>query len=518
MDARLSFEGEHRAVDRSPSRSGAVPDPAAGRSSVRWNSRPDTDKWLAERHIGLPESGSRYRIEGWLAQCGTSVWFGAGSTGKTQLMLWMTAMLASRAEDRPSSTWLGGTINGSGHVLVLTAEDNREQVMGRLRDVVEHALGQAPDAMARTCARIHVMPFLSMAKGEFDHPNPSLFQNDRQLGWMPSAVLEEVGRYVREWNKLHPAVDDQIIGVVMDSATSMAGFDSMDAQATTNFFFYLGRLCEELRIFWAVIGHTPKTTTMNRKTYRATAPSRLRGVAMWTTAPRLTVEVRQVQTWREGRRTTQEAEDHLAWLPPGWRRDNLLVVYVAKANLKYSSRDERYLARQRHGAFVDVTDKPVAALTDGSLTGWEDIGGTGTEDGTSGNAATAAEDPMSQPPGGAARRTGRRPGRPKRPHSDFADATRLTSEIVRSSYPPSDRERPISINALWGTLMREHRGDPRAQLISSHSGGGKHHARPGAINWHLDRLVAEGRLSKRGKKFYVPADRPALAEADSPIA
>jgi hypothetical protein len=214
-----------------------------------------TGKWLADRHLGSANARVPYRIEGWLAETGTSVWFGAGSTGKTQLMLWMAAMIASQREDRLEHVWLGGRINGTGHVLVLTAEDTREQIVGRLRDVIEHSLGQDGEAALRTCRRIHVMPFLSMTEDEFRHLSPSLFeQSPKERCWEASAVMEEVRRYVRDWNGSHDDPEERIVGVVMDSATSMAGFDSMDAQATTNFFFYLGRLCERLRIFWAIIG------------------------------------------------------------------------------------------------------------------------------------------------------------------------------------------------------------------------------------------------------------------------
>jgi hypothetical protein len=463
---------------------------------------PDSGKWLAEHHVGAIEYKTRYRIEGWLAESGTSVWFGAGSTGKTQLMLWMAAMLASLPEDRPDQTWLGSRINGTGHVLILTAEDTREQIMSRLRDVVEHSMSQDSDARSRTCARLHVMPFLSMVEGEFDHPNPSLFQQDKQRNWDPTDVLKEVRRYLYEWNRTHPDAEERIIGVVMDSATSMSGFDSLDAQATTNFFFYLGRLCEELRIFWAIIGHTPKTTTLTSKTYRATAPSRLRGVAMWTTAPRLTVEVRQVQTWREGRRSTQEAGELLGWLPSGWRADNLRVVYVAKANLKYASKAERYLARQRHGAFVDVTDMPAEALVNGSLDGWEKV--YDPENVPSPSDESPLEGAKPERTSFASKSLPKR-GRRKRQTSDYSAGTKLTDEVLREIYPPLDREQSVSIHRLWTIIAKGRADEPRTSLVYSHSGGGLREARPGAINWHLDQLVADGTLIKRARRYFVRA-------------
>lgn len=465
--------------------------------SPDWDSCPGTDRWLADQHLGAANARPPYRIEGWLAETGTSVWFGAGSTGKTQLMLWMAAMIASHREDRREHVWLGGRINGTGHVLVLTAEDTRDQIISRLKDVVEHALGQDGEAGRRTCKRIHIMPFLSMSEDEFKHRNPSLFeQMPKDRHWEASAVMEEVRRYVREWNASQDDPEERIVGVVMDSATSMSGFDSLDAQATTNFFFYLGRLCERLRIFWAIIGHTPKTTTLTRKTYRATAPSRLRGVAMWTTAPRLTVEVRLSQAWREGRKTTQEGQDHLDWLPGSWKPDNLLVVYVAKANLKHASKAERFLARQRHGAFVDVTDMPEEALTDGSLAGWEqdpDVDG-----GTPPQVPAAARTSLRMPARDRESKQ-RVAGRPKGDPVDFAPGTALVLELIRELWREATGDGRLSANRLFGIAKARRASDPRAKLVgTAHSAG-----RLGAINWHLDQLETGGLIERRGRHYHV---------------
>ncbi|WP_198356288.1 AAA family ATPase [Sphingomonas sp. TX0522] len=501
MDARLH--------DFDLAGSGAKGIDASRPVSEKWDSLPGTEKWLADRHLAAADARVPYRIEGWLAETGTSVWFGAGSTGKTQLMLWMAAIIASRREDRREHVWLGGRVNGTGHVLVLTAEDTREQIVGRLRDVVEHSLGQGREAALRTCKRIHVMPFLSMSEDEFSHLSPSLFeQPPKERHWEASAVMEEVRRYVREWNGAHDDPEERIVGVVMDSATSMAGFDSLDAQATTNFFFYLGRLCERLRIFWAIIGHTPKTTTFTRRNYRATAPSRLRGVAMWTTAPRLTVEVRLSQAWREGRKVTQERQELLDWLPGSWRPDNLLVVYVAKANLKHASKSERFLARQRHGAFVDVTDMPDEALTNGSLAGWEEGEGSGAAP----DRQPAASGAPARPRGAAAGTAPRAAGRPAIDPSTLAPGTALVLEVIRR-VQASAADGRLSASGLHAIVRDRHADDPRAALVGTAHSGGTRDARPGAINWHLAQLERQGLLQKRGRYFHVlaapsPGDRP----------
>lgn len=501
-DLHVSGPGEAHGQD------GAVPHPAAAEeqqaqlvpSSERWNSRPDTAMWLAEHHVASANSIVRYRIQGWLAECGTSVWFGAGSTGKTQLMLWMAAMIASRPEDRPEQTWLGGRIHGTGHVLILTAEDTREQIVGRLKDVITYSIGQDAETRLRTCGRIHIMPFLSMPEREFDHPNPSLFQQTKERGWETTDVLKEVRRYISEWNRTHEVEEDRIIGVVMDSATSMSGFDSLDAQATTNFFFYLGRLCERLQLFWAIIGHTPKTTIVARHTYRATAASRLRGVAMWTTAPRLTVEVRLVQDWRERNKSVPEAAHIRDWLGDRVKREDLLAVYVAKANLKGASKGERYLARMHRGAFVDVTDRPDEVLWSGVLDRpGDDAAGVGVAD-----MPADAGDASSGFGRGSSLVAGRPPraGRPKADPATFAEGTALVLEVLNRTYPEPAPDQRVSANRLM-TLIASGRGtEPRAALVTTASGGGRSPARVGAINWHLDRLEAIGILRKLGRHYH----------------
>ncbi|WP_133494959.1 hypothetical protein [Stakelama pacifica] len=55
------------------------------------------------------------------------------------------------------------------------------------------------------------------------------------------------------------------------------------------FFFYLVRRCEALGVFFTIIGHVPKAAFVPRNDPWGSAASRLRGVAMWTTAPRYTV-------------------------------------------------------------------------------------------------------------------------------------------------------------------------------------------------------------------------------------
>lgn len=474
---------------------------AAEPANRRWNSGPEVGRWLAHGQLQPAGADVPYRIQGWLAKRGTSVWFGAGSTGKTQLMLWMAATIASRPEDRPDPTWLGGQVHGTGHVLILTAEDTREQVLERLRDVVTHSMGQNEAARQRTLSRLHVMPFLSMSETEFKLPNPSLLElNDKRI-WSPSEVMIEIRRYISEWNRMHPAPEDRIVGVVMDSATSMSGFDSLDAPATTNFFFYLGRLCERLRIFWAVIGHTPKTAAVPRDNARETATSRLRGVAMWTTAPRMTVEVRLIQEWRSRQGTRLEAPELRTWLGRRVAREDLLVVYVAKANLKGAQRSERYLVRMKRGAFLDVTDRPDHLLRSGLL--GADGGDRADGDDLIGDPSAVGEarPTAKRGNGGATKRKGRKPLDPARYHP----GTALVLEIVRDACLERGPDVSFSINGLERAARSRAASDGRAALVLRAWGGGLKGSRPGSINWHVERLVAASLLVKQSRTYRLTA-------------
>ncbi|RSV18395.1 hypothetical protein CA236_07190 [Sphingomonas sp. ABOLG] len=433
---------------------------------LKWDATTPPGHWLASNDLAEATSRVPFRIDGWLASVGTSVWFGAGSTGKTQLLLWMAATIASR--QRPA-TWLGREVHGTGHVLILTAEDSRKQIVGRLRDVVRHTLGQDDATAQETCGRLHVMPFLSMDEEEFQHPNASLMQLGLDRLWEPTPVLLEIRRYIEDWNDRQAAAEDKIVGVVMDSATSMAGFDTIDGHATTNFFFYVGRMCEALGIFWTVIGHQPKSVTIG-KDPRLNAAARLRGAAMWTTAPRMTVEVRLIQEWQKVREAAHIRNDH-----PERRREDFVVVYVAKASLPGVHTEERYLLRQSEGAFIDVT-RPAPASVRKEI-----------ED------RVADENNRSKTFDDVA-------GEEKRVR-EWAKGTSLVLEAIRALFPDAKPGTLVPASAVMKHCQTQFAGRPESALVKTANGGGETAAREGAVNWHMDRLVERSILTKQGSRF-----------------
>ncbi|MES3044002.1 AAA family ATPase [Sphingomonas faeni] len=290
-----------------------------------------------------------YAVQGLMPATGATIWFGAGSTGKTQLLLWLAAHIAASGESAPRQ-WLGADLHVRGHILVLTAEDLREHVLQRIgmiarRMMTEHG-GTNEDASALS-RRIHVMAFLSMTASEFSEPNACLFERGPGGRWQPSAVLTGVEAFLDDWNRRvvedgHP--EDRIVGVILDSAVSMSGFELANSEATTNFLFYLNRLSRRQKMFWAVIGHTPKDAA---KKAEDAAIERLRGSAMWSTTPRTVVEVRLAGG--------SENLDTVRAVYPDLAERDVVIVEVAKANSLGADLRPRALFRRKDGAYDDLT-------------------------------------------------------------------------------------------------------------------------------------------------------------------
>ncbi|WP_288338659.1 AAA family ATPase [uncultured Sphingomonas sp.] len=291
-----------------------------------------------------------YAVDGLMPATGATIWFGAGSTGKTQLLLWMAAHMAAVGDAAPRQ-WLGADLGVRGNILVLTAEDLREHLLLRIGSIAHRLMqengGTEEDAVA-LCQRIHVMAFLSMTQTEFPEPNACLFQHGPGGRWRPSPVLDGIEAFLDDWNKQveeDGRPEDRIVGVILDSAVSMAGFELANSEAATNFLFHLNRLSYRQKMFWAVIGHTPKDAA--RKTEDA-AIERLRGSAMWSTTPRSVVEVRLAGA--------SENLETVRAVHPGLTDRDVVIVEVAKANsLGADLRPRVLLRRKKDGAYDDIT-------------------------------------------------------------------------------------------------------------------------------------------------------------------
>jgi hypothetical protein len=304
-----------------------------------WISKLQREDYAATNAVRLPFP-MEWAVDGFLPSTGTSIWFGAGATGKTQLLLSLVAQIASPMRNEPRR-WLGADVNACGRVLVLSAEDLQGDLMRRLGGIVA---SREPEVKKQEeiCSRIQIIPFLSMTREEFRAKNPCLFWRGRDHQWTPTQTLIEIERYIDDWNRT-ASTSDKIVGVVMDSATTMAGFETTNAEATTNFLFYLNRLCVRLNVFWAIIGHTLKEAKVDPENPQENAVARLRGSAMWSTTPRSVVEVR----------LAHEQED-LGQIRGIDLRD-IVVVSVVKANSHRAARHPRYLKRVDGAAYEDIT-------------------------------------------------------------------------------------------------------------------------------------------------------------------
>lgn len=316
----------------------------------------DPGTWIAKALDGKFRAGlaattddpKDFAIAGLLPKTGASMWFGPGSTGKTQMLLWMAAHLASREGVGPTH-WLGAKIHKRGHVLVLTAEDLQEHIFLRLRDIARALKAEYPDVdCADLCNRIHVLQFLSLTQDEFKGTNPSLFTGGRNR-WRRSATLKGVEEFIDGWNASVVDEEDRIIGVIMDSAVSMSGFELANSEATTEFLFRVNRNSHRQKVFWTIVGHSPKGAGIKDDDPMDGAVDRLRGSAMWSTTPRTVVELRLAGE-------TENVADIQRVYPDLGRRD-IVIANVVKANSKNADFRPRVLRRLSEGAFEDLTEK-----------------------------------------------------------------------------------------------------------------------------------------------------------------
>ncbi|KQN01690.1 hypothetical protein ASE82_14735 [Sphingomonas sp. Leaf230] len=441
-----------------------------------WISQSVEGHWQATAAMDQHETTNDYLIEGILPRTGASVWFGAGSTGKTQVLIWMATAIAASRSDVPE--WLGHAIRGTGHVLILSAEDTREQLFMRLRSVLTEMHGFSDQIAREVCSRIHVMPFVSMTEKEFDRPNPSLFA--AAGAWGPSETMKAIRVFITQWNDAARRPEDRIVGVIMDSATSMAGFDANAADAVTNFFFYVNRLCQALGIFWIIIGHTPKVQKIDHTNPDADAAARLRGVALWTTAPRTTVEVRlalgpRARGGQPGRNRKPTPFEAKPVIDAGFaaNADDVIVLRLAKSNLHDSYRGKHFLVRRPGGLLEYVTD-------DLSPVDVEAASDDADEDATA-------------------------------PVVTLAEGTRavwhLICELTGGEVGAAVSADKISrkLKTCAGTI-------PHLASVKF-AGTDNGSPREGAANWHLKRLFELNLLVRHKRAYAIAADAAAIAEA-----
>lgn len=312
-----------------------------------------------------------WAVEGLLPSTGATVLFGTGSTGKTQLLLWLATHIAARGSRKPQK-WLGGKVRATGKILVLSAEDLREHLFKRIGDIawwMSEETGWTEEEVEDVCSRIHVMPFLSMSNKEFAEPNPSLFARGSGGDWQSTKSLDAIEALLDEVNEAadkNGRPEDRFVGVILDSAVSMAGFEMSQSEATTNFLFHLNRMSRRQNMFWAIIGHTPKDAG---KKADDPAVERLRGSAMWSTTPRTVIELRCA--------TPNDNVDQVLVQYPQLSTRDVLFFSTAKANSMGADLKPRALMRvKENGAFIDISEQFPGIFERGAKTlGETDRGG-----------------------------------------------------------------------------------------------------------------------------------------------
>jgi hypothetical protein len=286
-----------------------------------------------------------FAVDGYMADRGTTIWFGAGGTGKTQLLLWLAATVAMDPKGQPKK-WLGNNVNVTGRVIILSAEDLQEDLLARTADIVRGMTDDVAEQEA-ICSRLDIVPFLSLSEQDFKSANPALFGRQDKGVWSPSKTLLELREHIEAWNaKAEP--HDRIVGIIVDSITTLAGFETVNSEATSNFLFYLNRMTVKNNMFCAIIGHTLKNTEIDPEKPQEGAVGRLRGSPMWSTTPRSVIEIRLPVV---GENLGTIRKDH-----EGLKDHDIVIVNVVKSNLADRERSPRYLKRLPRGAFEDVSD------------------------------------------------------------------------------------------------------------------------------------------------------------------
>lgn len=295
----------------------------------------------------------------------------------------------------------------------------------------------------------------------------------------PSETMKAIRVFITDWNKGAERPEDRILGVVMDSATSMAGFDSNAADAVTNFFFYMNRLCQALDIFWIIIGHTPKAPRFDPNDPDIDAAARLRGVALWTTAPRTTIEVRLAQGPRfrgnkpaKGKKTAPFEAKPVLDAGLAVSADEVVIVRLAKSNFHDSHRGKHFLVRRPGGMFEDVTHRLSPEAVD-----------------------EADEEPDDEV---------------IEPAVTLEDGTYAMWQLICALTDAKAGE-AVSANAL-SKKLEEHIGAiPNLKTIKAIGTTTDGMPRKGALNWHLERLRDQGLLIKHGRPYKIAQDAETIA-------
>lgn len=428
-----------------------------------------------------------YDILGLRSQTGFDFDFGAGGIGKTGGKI--SQCLSLVGDDGKILDWMGLPLGDRRGVIVYyTAEDELPVFNSIATDVLVHDFEHlTPKEKAHRFSRLLPICPVSMTREEFPENRLSLFRFDRALGdWTPTSVFDSLFHTIDSWNASHGR-DDQVIGLVIDSWTTVAGGTADDPHLSSVAPVELNRCAIERGIWINAIGHTQKDPKIDRFDPDANAEQRFRGSA------NLNTSVRQTNEWREGLGPAFDGkgkeEDwyetkQLVDLGLASPSDTVVGLAVAKGNALDKFKGKLWMKRLPRGGYVNLNPDNIEIARSRSEYMRGTKGLSSGNDSVSSSMAKVRED--------------------------------VSTMVLAGAMALNDLGKKITANSVQSLLdgkIEERSGFPAAyaDLLKKghHEGGLKRNTgeRPaGSSAWHLDQLVGAGILCADGNSYTVLGD------------
>lgn len=428
-----------------------------------------------------------YDILGLQSQTGFDFDFGAGGIGKTGGKI--SQCLSLVGDDGKTQDWMGLPLGDRrGVVVYYTAEDELQVLNSIVTDVLVHDYNYlTPIEQAHRFSRLLPICPVSMTREQFPENRLSLFRFDRAIGdWTPTSVFYSLFNTIDNWNASHGR-DDQVIGLVIDSWTTVAGGTADDPYLSSVATVELNRCAMERGIWINAIGHTQKAMKIDRFDPDADAEQRFRGSA------NLTTSVRSTKEWREGLGPAFDGkgkeEDwyetkQLIDMGLASASDTIVGLAVAKGNALDKFKGKLWMKRRPRGGYINLNPDNIEIARSRSEYMQRFQGLSADNTSSSLSVAKVREEVSTMVLAGAMALDGL--------------GKKITANSVQSLIDGKIEERSEFRTAYADLLKKGH-----------HEGGLKRNTgkRPvGSSAWHLDQLVKAGNLCTDGNSYTVLSD------------
>jgi RecA-family ATPase len=186
------------------------------------------DTFSAAEFEGVEPPPQRWLVQDRVPMCAVTLLAGDGATGKTTIALQLCVCVAGRL-----SGWLNALIDEHGPVLLFTAEENKDELHRRLRDIVTHHQIQYPPNLHFHCAT------------ELDPQLAAL--NKGRLGQLePTPVYEALRLKLKT---LRPKL------VVLESSADLFGGDEINRAQVRLFVSFLRKLARDFDCAVILLSH-----------------------------------------------------------------------------------------------------------------------------------------------------------------------------------------------------------------------------------------------------------------------